>query len=58
MNGFFIFNLVMLVICIINFVFVMANAYAPTWSKSLLFFFVLVTAFITAASWGSGPLAG
>lgn len=57
MNGFFIFNLTMLVICLINFVIVSRNDYAPLWVKILVFLMIIMVAIITALSYGSGPLS-
>lgn len=58
MNGYFIFNLIMLLFCTFNFYSINTNSYAPAWAKLLLGFFVILVGAFTAMSYGDGPLSG
>jgi hypothetical protein len=57
MNGFFIWNCLMLLICLLNW-YSITRDHAPVYLKMLMFFFVLIVGLITALSYGTGPFSG
>lgn len=52
MNGYFIWNLFMTLICAFNYCTVQRNPFAPAWGKALLFFLMLMMMALTAMSYG------